>query len=205
MTTQKARPPIARIAELQTLIATFAQVLRVPQLADSGRSENDVDHSFGLALTCWFLAPKIAPELDMTKILYYALAHDIVEVYAGDTFVFGDPAAIASKATRENAAIAQLRADWPDFPELTDYAEGYAQKHDEEAKFVYSVDKILPVLMVNLGEKADFWNRHNITLEMQKREKEKTIKVSDKVAPYYEELVTWITQENYFYNPDDAS
>jgi 5'-deoxynucleotidase YfbR-like HD superfamily hydrolase len=58
-------PSMARIAELQQFIADFAKVERVPQLADTGRPENDVEHSFGLALTCWFLAPKIAPELSL--------------------------------------------------------------------------------------------------------------------------------------------
>lgn len=191
-------PSIQRLAELQQFIADFARVERVPHLADTGRRENDVEHSYGLVLTCWFLAPKIAPELNLEKIFKYALAHDTVEIHAGDTFVFADQAELDSKQAREEAAIVQLRHDWPDFTEMIDAAEGYMQKIDEEARFVKAVDKILPVLMVNLGEKADYWNRHKITLEMEKLNK-LSIRVSDIVAPYYEKLIDWISDPDYFY------
>jgi putative hydrolase of HD superfamily len=192
-------PSIERIAELQQLIADFSRVQRVPQLADTGRAENDVEHSFGLALTCWFLAPKIAPKLNLQKILCYALAHDTVEIHAGDTFVFGPQEHIDSKSAREDAAIKQLRADWPDFPEMVDAAKGYKDKVDEEAKFVKAVDKLLPILMVNLGEKADFWNRHKVTLQME-IENKKSLKVSDHFAPYYDQLVKWMQENDYFYD-----
>jgi 5'-deoxynucleotidase YfbR-like HD superfamily hydrolase len=190
-----------RIAELQQFIADFARVLRVPQLADTGRAENDVEHSFGLALTSWFLATKIAPELDIAKVLKYALAHDTVELHAGDTFIFGSQELLSSKSAREDAAIETLAEDWPDFPELSDYAKKYKAKHDEEAKFVYAVDKILPVLMVNLGEKDKMWHKHKITREMQIKEKQSKVQVSKAVEPYFDELVTWMTSPDYFYKP----
>lgn len=173
----------------------------MPHLADSGRPENDLEHSYGLALTCWFLAPKIAPDLNLGKILQYALAHDTVEKYAGDTFVFGDPKALASKSDREDAATASLAADWADFPELADFAHGYKDRRDEEAKFVSAVDKILPVIMINLSEKAAFWERYKITREMQMKEKKSKIFASPYVAPYYDKLVAWMSDPDYFYKP----
>ena len=194
-------PSLDRIADLQRFIADLASVERVPHLADLGRPENDVEHSYGLALTCWYLAPKIAPELSLEKIFSYALAHDTVEVHAGDTFIFADESELATKSDREDAAITQIRKDWPDFPELSDYAEGYKNKRDEEAKFVYAVDKILPVLMVNLGEKSVFWNHHKITLAMQIAQKQMILK-SDIVAPYYQKLIDWMRNPNYFYSND---
>jgi 5'-deoxynucleotidase YfbR-like HD superfamily hydrolase len=81
-------PSMDRLAELQQLIADFSKIQRIPPMGNSGRPENDVEHSFGLALTCWYLQPKVAPDLDLLKILQYALSHDIVELHAGDTFVF---------------------------------------------------------------------------------------------------------------------
>lgn len=193
------RPTINRIAELQQFIADFAKVERVPQLADTGRPENDVEHSYGLALTCWFLAPKIAPDLDLGKILRYALAHDTVEIHAGDTFIFADPEVLASKSDREDAALEKLAEDWSDFPGMTDYAKGYKDKRDEEAKFVYSVDKILPVLMVDLGEGSDFWKRHKITFDME-ADKKQNIRTSAAVAPYYDALLDWMRDNSEFYS-----
>lgn len=195
-------PTIQRIAELQQFIANFSRIERVPQLADTGRRENDVDHSFGLALTCWFLAPKIAPDLDLAKILTYALAHDTVEIYAGDTYVWADKALLDSKSAREDAAIQSLARDWSDFPELANSAQGYKEHADEEAKFVYAIDKILPTLMINLGEKSAFWTRHKITLEMEKTQKRKML-VSDYAAPYYDRLIQWVVDSDYCYKESD--
>ena len=194
-------PSIDRIAELQQFIADLAKVERVPHLADTGRPENDVEHSYGLALTCWFLAPKIAPELDLAKIFSYALAHDTVEIHAGDTFIFADQAELNSKSDREDAALATMATDWPDFPELIDYATGYKDKRDEEARFVYAVDKILPVLMVDLGERGSFWQRYDITLEME-REQKQTILKSTIVAPYYQKLLDYMGAPDFFEKPE---
>lgn len=196
------RPTIERVVQLQQLIADFASIARVPELADKKRPENDAEHSYGLALTVWFLSSRIAPELDEAKILKYALAHDTVELHAGDTFVFGDKAQLATKSDREDSAITQLEREWPDFIELTTYAKGYKNKIDEEARFVYAVDKLLPVMMVNLGEKQEFWSRHKISLEMMKKEKEPRIKQSKYLAPYYDAFLKWMTAPDYFYKKD---
>lgn len=184
-----------QLAELQQLIADFAKVTRdnIP-LADNKRPENDVEHSFGLALTCWYLQPKIAPELDISKILRYALAHDIVEVHSGDTYIF-DKELVASKEQREQEALQKIREDWSDFGELAQFAHDYMKKTDEEAKFVKAVDKILPVIMIDLHEKEKVWIPLKVTLEMQKEHK-KTILVSDIVAPYYEKLIIWLDERD---------
>lgn len=191
-------PSMKRLADLQQLIGDFAKVARMPELADHGRPENDVEHSFGLALTCWYLAPKIAPDLDLLKILQYSLAHDIVEIHAGDTFVF-DTKKIASKESREREAITKIRSDWSDFPDLADYAEGYMNKQDDEARFVKAVDKLLPVIMIELNkEPGVFWNKHKITLAME-QENKVSIRVSEAMSPYYEKLLEWLEQRNHLY------
>jgi putative hydrolase of HD superfamily len=195
-------PTVDRLAELQQFIADFSNVIRVPQLANTGRLENDVDHSFGLALTCWYLAPKIAPELNLEKVFKYALSHDIVEIHAGDTFVFADKAEIESKSGREDKALEQLKDEWPDFTDMVESAKGYKDKIDEEAKFVKAIDKILPVLMIELGESSVFWDRHKITLEME-RENKVTIRVSDYMAPYYERLIIWLDERGNMHVPSN--
>lgn len=186
-------PSIERLAELQQFIANFSKITRVPEFIDTGRLENDVDHSFGLALTCWFLTPKVAPELSIEKIFKYALAHDVVEIHAGDTFVFADDEAISTKSEREDAALERLYEEWPDFSDMADSAKGYKDKIDEEAKFVKAVDKVLPLLIIELGESKAFWDRHKITLAME-RENKVTIHVSPHISPYYERVLAWLDE-----------
>lgn len=185
-------PSMNRLAELQQLIADFAKVQRAVPLADTNAAENDVEHSYGLAMTCWYLHDKIAPELDLGKILRYALSHDIVEIHAGDTYIF-DAEAVATKYEREKAAIRQLEEDWHDFSAVVEFTKGYADKVDEEAKFTYAVDKILPVIMVELSLDQKSWEEYGINLEMY-HENKVTILKSDIIAPYYEKLLAWLDE-----------
>ena len=183
-------PSMDRIADLQQLVADFAKVTRAVNLANNGQLENDVEHSYGLAITSWYLHDKIAPELDIAKILKYALSHDIVELHAGDTYVF-DTAAVATKEQREYDASEQLKLEWPDFPELTDYADGYAKKLDPEARFVYAIDKLLPIIMIELDDAKKVWRDKEITLAMERSNKV-TIHQSEIMSPYYDLLLTWL-------------
>lgn len=188
-------PSMDRLADLQQMIADFAKVIRIPPMGDTGRPENDVEHSFGLAMTCWYLQSKIAPDLDLLKIFKYALSHDIIELHAGDTFAF-DAALVATKEQRERDGLDLIRNEWQDFSELTDYAEEYMDKADAEARFVKAVDKLLPVIMIELDEKpTDVWERLRITLQME-RDNKVTIHVSDRVSPYYELLLDWLDERN---------
>jgi putative hydrolases of HD superfamily len=197
-------PSIDRLADVQQLIINLSKVERVMQFGDTGRKENDVDHSYGLALTCWYLAPKIAPQLDLEKIFKYALAHDMVEIQAGDTFVFGDSKEIDDKADREAKAIKQLYKDWPDFTEMVDATKGYDDKIDEEAKFVKAVDKFIPLIIIDQGEGSEFWNRHKITLDMMRKNKV-TIKVSDYIAPYYDKILDWLEERDNMHKTNQAT
>lgn len=185
-------PSMDRLAELQQLVADFAKIKRAVPLADANEAENDVEHSYSLAMTCWYLHDKIAPELDLSKILRYALAHDIVEIHAGDTYPW-DKAAVATKYEREKAAMRQLEEDWHDFPMIIEFTEGYADKVDEEAKFAYAVDKILPIIMIELADAPVIWKKKKLTLEMEKENKV-TILKSDIVAPYYEKIIAWLDE-----------
>lgn len=194
-------PSIQRIEELQQLIAEFASVSRVLRMPGTGRLENDVEHSYGLALTCWFIAPKVAPKLNLEKILLYSLAHDIVELHSGDTFVF-DKKNLKTKYTREKAALETISRDWPDFPELVQAAEVYMQKGDAEARFVYTIDKILPPLLINLEEKSQFWNKYKITREMHENEKRNKMQHSPEAIGYQDKLNEWLADPDYFYKPN---
>lgn len=186
-------PSVDRIAELQQLIAQFGAVERVLDLPGTSRRENNNDHSYGLALTCWFLQPKIAPGLDLLKVFKYALAHDIVELHAGDTFAF-DKEALKRKPKREKAAVKQLREDWPDFPELPEYADQYMDRFEDEARFVKAVDKLLPVIMIDLTGKSE-WERLGVTLA-DERENKVSIHVSEYMSPYYDLLLKWLDDRN---------
>ena len=134
----KDYPSIDRIAELQQMIADFAKVKRTNKLVDNPGTENDVEHSYGLALTCWFLQPHIAPELDLQKIFSYSLVHDLVELHAGDMYFLLNKEQAKQKKLNEAKALKTIESKWKmDFPDLVQHISNYEEKVDEESWFVY--------------------------------------------------------------------
>lgn len=69
-----------------SLLHDFQKVERVVFVPQRDRQENDVEHSYLLAMLAWQLAEILAPQLSKEKVIKYALVHDLVEVYAGDVF-----------------------------------------------------------------------------------------------------------------------
>jgi putative hydrolase of HD superfamily len=182
------KPDIPRLIEFQKLLLTFSQIDRVIDRKhhDAYIRENDTEHSYNLALTAWYLAPYF-PQLDSNSLIKFALAHDLVEVHAGDTYAFADKELIDSKAAREAEAVKQLKADWPDFPELHDVIHEYEQKTSEEAKFIYALDKIMPIMTIYISEGLT-WKHEGLTLERLHAVKLHQIAVSEDIKPYYDAL-----------------
>lgn len=184
------KPDIHRLIELQKLLLAFGQVTRFTYLPGRDKKrENDAEHSYSLAMTAWFLAPHF-PALDSGRLLKLALAHDLVEVHAGDTFVYGKQEHIQTKIEREQAALQQLQKDWPDFSEMTEALKEYEEKSSEEAKFVYALDKLMPP-MINYLADGTVWREHSVTLDMFIAEKEKKIPTDSPIYPYYQEILAF--------------
>ncbi|MGH7158012.1 MAG: HD domain-containing protein [Candidatus Saccharimonadales bacterium] len=161
------------------------------------RRESDIEHSYSLAMTAWFLAPHF-PELDAGHLIKLALAHDVIEIQAGDTFVYGAQEHIDSKDERERTALAQLQKDWPDFPEMTAAVKEYADKSSEEAKFVYALDKILPPMMHYLGN-GRVWQEHGVTKERFVALHEKRIAKDSLIYPYYQEILAFFQDKPHLF------
>lgn len=194
------QPDIQRIIELQKLLLAFHAVDRkvfIPPTID--KAENDITHSFSLAMMAWFLSPHF-PGLEVGRMMRLCLAHDVVEVYAGDTFSYDDQAALTQK-DRESQALSRLEREWADFPDLLGSIQEYEMLKSNEAKFVYALDKLQPAIMDYLNE-GRIWHKLNITFAKFIAEKEKKIPISPEVYDYYQQLRD-ILEENLHLFPSD--
>lgn len=112
------------------------------------RRETDAEHSFHLAMMVITFAQDF-PELDIEKALKFALVHDIVEIYAWDTVVLVDVELLKTKEKREREALERLEKEfWEVLPDFIQLIKDYESKKSEEAKFVYSLDKIQPIIQI---------------------------------------------------------
>lgn len=124
------------------------------------RKENDTEHSYNLAIAAWLIIEKDQLPLNVDLALRYALVHDLVEVYAGDSFAL-DPAQVATKAEREAAALQRLENDSLT-SNLAKSIKEYESLANEEAKFIYSLDKLMPTFGILYG-KGSIWKDHHMT------------------------------------------
>src|SRR5215467_4306992 len=83
-------------------------VLRQSPLTDGSRRENSAEHSWHLALMALVLAGHAPPGTDLSRVVAMLLLHDLVEVDAGDLFLYADQAAQDRQAEAERAAAGRL-------------------------------------------------------------------------------------------------
>lgn len=170
-------------------------VERVIRVKDSDRWENDMEHSYHLAMLAWYIIDSQKLSLDREKVFCYALAHDLIEIYAGDTYLFsGDQKLLDSKVERERLAAERLVAELPEIPDMHAAIAGYVTKDDAESRFVYALDKIEPLIKLYL-DGGRTWREKNVTLKMVYEKKRDKVAISPEIQKYFDELMALFRQE----------
>lgn len=146
-------------------IDKLKQIYRQTYLMDSSRTENDAEHSWHLAMMAMLLQEdaEAAQELDIFRVMRMVLIHDIVEIDAGDTYLY-DEKASHDKAEREQKAADRLFGMLPDdqAQELRALWDEFEEKATPEAKFATSLDRFQPLLH-NYTTKGKSWKDHNVS------------------------------------------
>ncbi|HUC96146.1 MAG TPA: HD domain-containing protein [Candidatus Saccharimonadales bacterium] len=153
------------LLDLSRLAVRFAQVERAPRYP-TGDRENDVEHSFHLALLASELAADYYPELDVGLVSQYSLVHDLPESYVGDTWTFGiSDEDRAKKELAESKATQRLLRELP--PHTAQLLKRYEKQIEPEARFVRLVDKLTPAIInMMAGDANTFSEDHGVkTLE----------------------------------------
>jgi putative hydrolases of HD superfamily len=140
-------------------------VLRQSYLIDSDRHENSAEHSWHLAVAAMVLAEHAKERIDVSKVIRLVLVHDLVEIDAGDTFIYDD-AGNVGKAAREQKAANRLFGVLPEDQGQTFLAlwREFEDRQTPEAKFAFALDRLMPVLH-NVFTQGGSWKEHGIRQE----------------------------------------
>ena len=148
-----------KIFSFLDFLRELQKIERKQYVVGEKRMENDVEHSYQLVMLCWFLINYLDLDLDSNKVLKYALAHDLVEVYTGDTpFWDADKEGDNEKDQRERKAIKKIEDQFKNsFPELIETIKEYEKSKtvSREGSFVYALDKLIPILNNYQGSRLD--------------------------------------------------
>lgn len=94
--------------EFITMTQQLRNIERTIFYKDSPALENDLEHGYQLTLLAWMMIDYLKLPLNKDLAIKYALAHDIIEVYAGDTNHF-DPKDFHDKKERELQSLERLK------------------------------------------------------------------------------------------------
>jgi len=164
-------------------------IQRKTKLFDSNRHENDAEHSWHLAMMTIVLAGHSNIPIDVLKVLKMVLIHDIVEIDAGDTFIY-DTTKDHSNTEEERLAACRIFGMLPkeQADEFISIWEEFESGHTDEAKFARSMDRLEPLLQ-NYSNNGGTWNEFGVDYS-KVYEKKKVIKDgSDVLWSYAESLI----------------
>ena len=164
-------------------------IQRRTKLFNSDRNENDAEHSWHLAMMAIVLSEYSDVKIDLLKVIKMVLIHDIVEIDAGDTFIY-DQNKNHENTEEELISAKRIFGILPEeqaseFIEIwTEFEEGISN----EAKFAKSMDRLEPLLQ-NTSNNGGTWKEFGVKYKTV-YDKKKTIRNGSKeLWNYAEKLI----------------
>lgn len=137
-------------------------IQRKTRLFNSTRFENDAEHSWHLALMAVVLYGHSNEKIDLLKVIKMLLIHDVVEIDAGDVFLYD--ATISHTNTEAELAAARrifglLPSEQAD--ELISIWEEFEAGETPESKFARAMDRFEPLLQ-NRSNDGGTWKEFDV-------------------------------------------
>lgn len=170
-------------------IDKMKEITRQTYLSDGSRKENDAEHSFHLAIMAYLLAEYANEPIDKEKTMIMCLVHDLVEIYAGDTYAY-DKEGYKSKANREQAAAQKLYGLLPkdQGEELKSLWEEFESCATAEARFANVLDRLQPVILTDAAD-GKSWKEHKVQKSWIAGRNKDLAKGSETLADYCMRLI----------------
>ncbi len=164
-------------------------IQRRTKLFNSNRNENDAEHSWHLAMMALVLSEYADEKVDLLKVIKMVLIHDIVEIDAGDTFIYDqnknheNTEEELKSAKRVFGILPEKQAS--EFIELwTEFEEGTSA----EARFAKSMDRLEPLLQ-NTSNNGGTWREFDVKYPTVYEKKKVIKKGSVELWDYAEKLL----------------
>lgn len=171
-------------------IDKLKQIERQSTLCDGTRQENDSEHSWHIALMAILLSEYANNlNIDLLKVIKMLLIHDLVEIYAGDTFAY-DKVGNMHKEKREREAAKRIFDILPEDQneELLSLWEEFESMSTPEARFASALDKLQP-LILSYNNKGWSWKKHGVASSQIIESKKDIAKGSEDLWEYTKRLI----------------
>ena len=164
-------------------------IQRRTRLFNSDRNENDAEHSWHLAMMAIILSQHSNTPIDVLKVVKMVLIHDIVEIDAGDTFIY-DTAKNHVNTADERLAAERIFGLLPkeQADDLIAIWEEFEAGETDEAKFAKSMDRLEPLLQ-NVSNNGGTWKEYDVDYKKVYEKKQVIKNGSVSIWDYAEKLI----------------
>ncbi|WP_264403277.1 HD domain-containing protein [Vibrio owensii] len=159
---ERLEKQLALLIELDQL----KSVLRRTRIKSADRRlENSGEHSWHVALMAVLMQEHANAPIDIARVMKMLLIHDVVEIDAGDTFVY-DVAASKEQEEKELKAAERLFGMLPSDQgeELFSLWKEFEAAQSDDAKYAKALDRLIPMLL-NYHNDGQSWKEHGVTRE----------------------------------------
>lgn len=164
-------------------------IQRKTKLFNSDRHENDAEHSWHLAMMAIVLAEHSDKPIDILKVVKMVLIHDIVEIDAGDIFLY-DTSKNHTNTDEELIAAKRIFGLLPtdQAAEYISIWEEFEEGMTDEAKFAKAMDRFEPLLQ-NTSNNGGTWAEFNVPYQKVYDKKKAINNGSTSIWNYAENLI----------------
>ena len=164
-------------------------IFRQNHLTNHGRSENDAEHSWHMAIMTYILQEYSNEKIDVAKVMLMCLIHDLVEIEAGDTYAY-DEENLKSQKEREALAKEKIFSILPDDQKnfFVNLFDEFEENLTAESKFAHVMDNLQPILLNDNNDGED-WIAHNVTSAQIYKRQVKTKLGSEKIFKVIDEII----------------
>lgn len=143
-------------------IDKMKNIIRQTTLMDGSRRENDAEHSWHIATMALILEEYIDLEVNINRVIKMLLVHDLVELYAGDTFCYDNKGNEDKKERELKAAdIIFNMISGEKGLEIRKLWEEFEEQKSNDALFAASMDRLEPILS-NYQSGGGTWIKYGI-------------------------------------------
>ena len=162
-------------------------IKRQNYITDCETREDDAQHAWHMAIMTLLLKEYANEDIDVLKTVTMLLIHDLVEVYAGDTYAY-DEEGKKTQAEREAKAADKLYGLLPE--DQGDYLKNlwyeFEEQKTQEARFARTMDCFQP-LILNDATDGRAWKEHGVKRSQVLKRNERVRLGSEQIWEYEKE------------------
>lgn len=200
MDTNDLLKQVAFIKEIDKL----KYIQRRTRLFQSDRHENDAEHSWHLAMMALVLAGHSDKPVNILKVVQMVLIHDLVEIDAGDTFIY-DTSKNHTNTDEELLAAKRIFGLLPEkqAQEFIAIWEEFEAGNTDEAKFARAMDRFEPLLQ-NTSNNGGTWAEYDVEYHTVYNKKKAIKDGSASIWSYAEHLLNESVEKGILRKNQDA-